>query len=111
MLYKFNHLCLQLEIHTRKQPDYNPTDSLPDGTFVLGVHGGAERAAIGGGEVPGVGERADDADGAGGVHCGADLGEGILGAHGAAPDLSVVQEEQLIVREVDPGQSRLLAEL
>ena len=40
---------------------------------------------------------------------GPDLGEGVLGAHGAAPDLRVVEEEELVVRHVQPRQQRLLA--
>lgn len=40
-----------------------------------------------------------------------DFSEGILRAHSAAPDLSVVEEEQLVVREVDTGETRLFAKL
>ena len=43
------------------------------------------------------------------MDAGPDLGLGILRSHGAAPDLGVVQEEELVVRHVEPGQQRLLA--
>ena len=56
-----------------------------------------------------VRERAEHPDGAGRVHAGADLGLGVFRPHGAAPDLGVVEEEQLIVSHVEPGQVKLLA--
>jgi hypothetical protein len=37
------------------------------------------------------------------------LGEGVFWSHGTTPDLSVVEEEQLIVCEVHPRQFRLLS--
>ena len=41
------------------------------------------------------------------MDAGPDLGLGILRSHGAAPDLGVVEEEQLVVRHVEARQVRL----
>lgn len=38
------------------------------------------------------------------MHGGAHLVEGVFRPHGAAPDLRVVEEEQLIMREVEARQ-------
>ena len=38
------------------------------------------------------------------MDAGPDLGLGVLRSHGAAPDLGVVEEEQLVVSHVHPGQ-------
>ena len=43
------------------------------------------------------------------MDAGPDLGLGILRSHGAAPDLGVVEEEQLVVRHVEPRQVGLRA--
>ena len=41
------------------------------------------------------------------MDAGPDLGLGILRSHGAAPDLGVVEEEELVVRHVEARQVRL----
>ena len=79
----------------------------PDGALLLRVHSGSRITAISFGELQGVGERPEDPDGAGGVDAGPDLGLRVLRPHGAAPDLRVVEEEQLVVRHVQPRQLRL----
>ena len=38
------------------------------------------------------------------MDAGPDLGLGILRSHGAAPDLGVVEEEQLVVRHIEARQ-------
>ena len=38
------------------------------------------------------------------MDAGPDLGLGVLGPHGAAPDLGVVEEEELVVRHVEARQ-------
>ena len=38
------------------------------------------------------------------MYRGPDLGEGVLGSHGAAPDLGVVEEEELVVGHVQSRQ-------
>ena len=43
------------------------------------------------------------------MDAGPDLGLGILGSHGAAPDLGVVEEEQLVVSHVEAGEVGLRA--
>ena len=43
------------------------------------------------------------------MDAGPDLGLGVLGPHGAAPDLGVVEEEELVVRHVQSRQVRLRA--
>ena len=81
----------------------------PDGTFLLRVHSGSRFTAISLGEFDGVGERTKNPDRPGRVDTRPDLGLGVLGAHGAAPDLGVVEEEQLVVSHVQSGQLRLRA--
>ena len=55
-----------------------------------------------------VRERAEHPDGAGRVDAGADLGLGVFRPHGAAPDLGIVEEEELVMRHVEAGQVGLL---
>ena len=43
------------------------------------------------------------------MDAGPDLGLGVLRSHGAAPDLGVVEEEQLVVSHVEAGQVGLRA--
>lgn len=68
----------------------------------MGVHRRAERAIVRFGELRRVGERAEHADGARRVNRRADLGQGVFRAHRSAPNLRVVQEEQLVVAHVHP---------
>ena len=72
------------------------------------IHSGSRITAISFGEFDGVGERSEDPDRSWRVDAGPDLGLGVLRSHGAAPDLGVVEEEQLVVRHVEARQVWLL---
>ena len=72
------------------------------------VHGRAPGTVVGPGEVIAVREGPEHAHRPGRVHAAAYLGERVLRPHRAAPDLRVIEEEQLIVRQVYARQRRLL---
>ena len=82
---------------------------LPDGTLVGGVHGGSGWAVVRLGEVDRIAERTDHPDRTRRMDRRPDLRQGVLVAHRAAPDLGVVEEEELVVGELDAWESGLLA--
>lgn len=81
--------------------------SLPHRTLFQWVHRRSKRTFIGFSKVYWVGERSEHADGSWRVHGGSNLGKGVLRPHRAAPDLRVVEEEQLFVGQRDAGQAVL----
>lgn len=82
---------------------------LPNTAFTRRIHFRSSRTVISLGEILRVGERTDNADYSGRVHRASDLRECILRSHRAAPDLGVVEEEELVVGQIKPGQVGLLA--
>jgi len=64
------------------------------------VHGRTGGALIGVGEFLRVGQRTQDADWSRRVNRGSDLGQRVFWSHGTAPDLRIVQEEQLVVTQI-----------
>ena len=88
--------------------DFGQFEFSPDRTLLLRVHPGSKITAVSFREFDGVGQWTQDSDWSGGVNTGPDLGLGVLWSHGAAPDLGVVEEEQLVVRHVEARQVWLL---
>lgn len=76
---------------------------LPNAALFRRIHGTPQRTAVGSGKVPGIRERPQHPDKARRVDRGPDLGQGVLRSHRSAPDLGVVQEEQLIVGHIQAG--------
>ena len=76
----------------------------PDGTFLDGVHSGAEITAVSFREFDGVGEGAQDPYWTWRMDTRPYLRLCIFRPHGATPDLGVVKEEQLIVGHVQAWQ-------
>ena len=88
--------------------DFGQFEFSPDRTLLLRVHPGSKITAVSFREFDGVGQWTQDSDWSGGVNTGPYLGLGVLWSHGAAPDLGVVEEEQLVVRHVEARQVWLL---
>lgn len=82
---------------------------LPNTAFTRRIHFRSSRTVISLGEILRVGERTDNADYSGRVHRASDLRECILRSHRAAPDLGVVEEEELVVGQIKSRQVGLLA--
>lgn len=77
---------------------------LPYAAFVGGIHGRTQRAVVGSRKIPGVRQRSQDPDGSRRMDAGPDLGQRIFWTHRPAPDLGVVQEEQLVMGQIQSGQ-------
>lgn len=81
---------------------------LPNTALARRIHSRSHWTVISLGEILRIGERTDNADYSRRVHWASDLCKCILGSHGAAPDLGVVEEEKLVVGEIEPRQICLL---
>lgn len=82
---------------------------LPNAAFLLGIHRRAQRAAVSLGKVLAVWQGTQHPYRTRWMHAAADLRESILRPHGTAPDLRVIEEEQLIVGEIHSWQQRFFA--
>lgn len=78
---------------------------LPYPTLMGRIHRRSDRAAEGIREVDAVGQRAFHPDGSGRMFRGSQLPDGFLVVHRAAPDLSVVEEEQLVMCQIHAWKS------
>ena len=85
------------------------TNPLPDVALLFGIHSTSNGAVVCPGEVVGIGQGAQHPDGPQRMNGDEHLDFGLLGPHGPAPDLRVVEEEELVVAELDARQQILPA--
>jgi hypothetical protein len=69
----------------------------PDGTFFMRIHRRPKRTTVSSGELWRIRKRSQHSDGAGRMNRRSDFAEGVFRPHSSAPDLGVVEEEELIV--------------
>jgi len=77
---------------------------LPHAALFRRIHGAAQWAIVGAGEVARIRKWPQDTDESRRVDRGPDLGQSVLRPHRSTPDLGVVEKEQLVVGHVQAGQ-------